>query len=258
MLLTERETHLLHELLHHGGITTATLVARFLGITAQEARPIINGLVDRGWLVYAPITLLRGATKYFQISRRSAKFFNVPNAAASRYTKREESCLQGLSRFWFRAEHSDLQFYSGVNAITLAFADHCPGTVYQPRYVAETIARDNDGICIFAFPSFDHALLNFVRSTLVKYSPYLQSVRIGFVIEEARKDQLEKILAALRQITSSPSTYEEVRRLEREIEAAESTLERIQLESKLKRLKNQANDSQPSNFALPLVTHSLF
>lgn len=256
MLMTERESELLRNLLHHGGVATSGLVAQFLSISIQEARLLAKSLVDRGWLVLTPLKILRGNTLYYQVSRRSARYFGIPNAAAARYTRRDESCLQGLVRFWFRSTYN-YQFKTGIEDITECFdRKQMNGPITEHGYISETIIEDSDGVYAYAFPALDHVLSNFVKSTIIKYSSQIQKIKIGFVIDSRRMNQLENILDMVMESTSHSICDAEIISLKEKIMRAESEMERVQLERRLNKI-NSDFGLMP-NFLSKTIVHDLF
>lgn len=259
MLITPRESELLRNLLHHGGMATSALIADFLSIPIQEARSVANSLVDRGWLVLVPLRILRGKTLYYQISRRSARYFDAPNAAAARYTRRDESCLQGLARFWFRASHPDMHFFCGLEEIAAVFnQNHIALPLVQRGYISETVVSTSIGICIYAFPALDHTLPDFVKSTFIRYSNQISKVRLGFVIDERRQHQLEGILEMFSQAAFETGEEDEIALLNEQMQNAESEMDRLQIERKLSKLKLSEPQFSVNNFLCPTITHKAY
>lgn len=258
MLITQRESDLLRNLLHHGGVATSSLIAEFLAIPIQEARAIAKNLVDRGWLVLLPLKILRGNTLYYQISRRSARYFDVPNAAAARYTRRDESCLQGLVRFWFRATYSQGQFCSGIEEVRKVFSRHdLELPFHQHRYISETVIVNHSEICIYAVPALDHVLTDFVKSIFMRYSTMISKVKIGFVIEEKRSDQLEKILDMFCQSAFKNESVNDVAKLQEDIKNAQSDFERVQLQYQLQQIHDN-EETGLDNFLSETIIHDLY
>lgn len=262
MLLTPREHEFLWTLLNHGGITSAALAGHLLNISVADARVLLCGLVDRGWLVCAPIKLLRGRTRYFQISRRTARYFEQPNCAAARYTQRDETALRGLVRFWFRTTFYDRKFSTGREEISAAFSFFgLQVPAHQSGTISEAICLNENRLEIYAFPPLDRTLYDYLKSTVIRYSSVLGRARLGFVIEARREPQLREILEAFGASAFPYEEEEKISQIERQLKEAESSIDRIKLERQLQELRSHmAQESDPKLGALFLstVVHSMY
>lgn len=281
-ILNEKEEGLLRAALHHGGVLSAALAARLLDCSPQFARRLLARLGELDFLAPVYIAGLPGATVHLAPTRRAARFFGHPNAAAARADRSEADLLRGLARFWFRASQpleNGARFLDGGREIAAEFdAREIPlpalglraGDPGRARF-SETLIASAEGLLVYGFPPIHTAPETVVRGTLSRFADALGSVRIGFVIERRRAPLLAHALAAFGAVEQpAPSAPNSDRlttlrgQLERERAAGASPVTLARLAGEIAALEKTANQpettavSPVAGIFLPTVVHDLF
>ncbi|WP_155989701.1 hypothetical protein RG903_05050 [Thermithiobacillus tepidarius DSM 3134] len=281
-ILNEKEEGLLRAALHHGGVLSAALAARLLDCSPQFARRLLARLGELDLLAPVYLSGLPGGTLHLAPTRRAARFFGHPNAAAARTDRSETDLLRGLARFWFRASHplaNGERFLDGGREIAAEFAAReipvptlgmRAGDPGRARF-SETVIAAAESLQVYAFPPVHAAPETVVRGTLARFADALGSVRIGFVIERRRAPLLAHALAAFGAIEQlAPKTPESDRlaelreQLARERAAGAAPVALARLAGEIAALEKAANQPEAPGVSavagvfLPSIIHDLF
>jgi len=267
-MLNENERRLLSTLLWHGGFCTPTLAASLLNLTNPQARKILAGLVDRGYIRRVFLLRAHDATNYFQVTRRGGKLLNYPHPNVARSNPDDPQILRGLARFWFASQPlSDGTLLSTPAEIAAEFEANglkLPGNFPT----GDTFFATPAGLQIYSFPSVCRGLDLAIKNAFLLYAESLDAIRLGFVIERRRATELQQILtdivgapvaAALTATPENHGLHEMKQRF-----ANASAFEKIELQRQIQALETAPQAPEPpaqselARLVLPTIIHDIF
>lgn len=298
MIITEIEQKTLKTLIFHGGFFTMKMYSEFMGFSVQRAHKIFSGLVDGGYIKPVLILSLRGAGKYYQITKKSAVLLGHQNANCARTNPSDFYAMRGLSRFWFRVNYkleTVEQFLDDQDEIKRAFAlfkidlpaldgkseTYHKGASYYDTFILNAELKK---IKIYSFPPLGKSLENSVKNTILRYADELDKILIGFVIDSQRKAELLKIVETLGGLqfqtddeaennteieqTLPPEILAKLAELEAKKETV-GNIQKLMIDDEIEELKNSASPNptgtqkpadqgELASVLLPIIEHKAF
>ena len=279
LIVTDAAMQLLSDLLFNGGFCTIALAAQDRQIDIPQARAVVGELVGFGYLRRVFLVRAKDSTAYYQITRKAGNLLCRPHPNAARSSPSDSQILRGLARFWFRSAYQIGDGEAVLNDLLAKTHMLAEGLTIPLRYpVGDSYIEAPDALHAYYIFGPEQSVLAGVRQHFLRYADNLGPVKIGFVIDKARAEQLAEQLAEITgQDPSAPDPAAELADISARIVELRATANRgtamekiringaiTQLEQDRQRLAAAARraEHRPGNglasVLLPTVIHTIF
>lgn len=247
---TTPEAHkLLSRLLNFGGFCTYQTASSALRLPLAEAKKAVGELYAHGLVRKVSLLRPRDSTVHFQATRRGAELYGMHAPSCTRSGAADSQILRGLTRFWLSTSHfpANLRDGEGLLTDTLARAAFDFGSLTLPASwpSGDAYIETPDSLHAYFIIAPRQTLDAAVRQAFLRYADDLGRVKLGFVIDQKRAHDLQKILAEMTgdEAETAPATADfgaeidaKLADLQARFEAADP-MEKVQLHQQILRLQ---------------------